>query len=287
MRCDTNVSIMPKGSNVFGTKVEIKNLNSIANIAAAIDYEAKRQAEVLESGGTVVQETRRFDEKTQTTVTMRRKEGTVDYKYFPEPNIFPIRLSEEFIKAVQEHMPELPDAKEKRYHEDYPSLSDYDISVLLGNKEMDVFFEETMKTAKNAKTACNFLATDLSGLLAKKEVSFAETKLRPASLAKLVNMIEEKAVSTKQAKEILELMLEGEDPEVIAKEKGMKQLSDEGAIAALVAEVLDENPQSIADFKNGKTHAQGYLVGQVMKKSKGQANPKLAAALVAAELAKR
>lgn len=286
MRCDTNISIKEKGSKVFGTKVEIKNLNSIANIQTAVDYETKRQAELIEKGEEIVQETRRFDEKSQTTITMRKKEGSVDYKYFPEPNIFPIRLSDAFIKEVQDNMPELPEVKALRYEEEY-GLSAYDISVLLANKALCLYYEDVMKEAKNAKTACNLLTSELVGVLTKANQTIEDNPISATNFAKLVNMLESNKISSKQAKEILPLMIDGKDPETIASEKGMEQLSDESAIIALVNEVLDENEQSIIDFKNGKTHAQGYLVGQVMKKSKGKANPKLAAQLVASELAKR
>lgn len=286
LRCDVNVSIKPEGSDVFGTKVEIKNLNSINNIRLAIDYEVERQRSVIEAGGEIVQETRRFDEATSTTVSMRKKEGSVDYKYFPEPNIFPIRLSEEYIKEVQANMPELPESKHTRYIGEF-NLNEYDASQLLQNKALSEYFDEVMKTAKNAKSVCNVLISELSGLLAKNNSDIESTKITPVNFAKLVNMIEDKEISSKQAKDVLEAMLDGKDPETIVKEKGLKQVSDEGAILNIVTEVLDENPNSIADYKGGKDRALGFLVGQVMKKSKGQANPKMASALVKQELDKR
>ena len=286
LRCDVNVSIKPEGSEVFGTKVEIKNLNSINNIRLAIDYEVERQRKVIEEGGEIVQETRRFDEATSTTVSMRKKEGAVDYKYFPEPNIFPIRLSEAYIKEVQANMPELPESKHVRYLEEF-GLNEYDASQLLQNKTLSEYFDEAMKTIKNAKLACNILISELSGLLAKNNEDIESTKVTPANFAKLVNMIDSKEISSKQAKDVLEAMLEGKDPEVIVKEKGLKQVSDEGAILSIVTAVLDENPNSIEDYKGGKDRALGFLVGQVMKKSKGQANPKMASMLVKQELDKR
>ena len=286
LRCDVNISIKPEGSTKYGTKVEIKNLNSINNIRLAVDYEVNRQKEVLENGGVIVQETRRFDEKTLTTVSMRKKEGSVDYKYFPEPNIFPIRIKAEEIAMIQANMPELPDAKLLRYIDQF-GLNDYDANQLIQNKELSEYFDDAIKKKKNAKLCCNLLISELQGLLTKNGQDITTTKVLSSSLAKLTNMIDANEISSKQAKEVLELMLDGQDPETIVKEKGMKQVSDEGAILAIVNEVLDENPASIADYKGGKDRALGFLVGQVMKKSKGQANPKMASSLVKQELDKR
>ena len=286
MRCDVNISIKPEGSDVFGTKVEIKNLNSINNIKLAIDYEAYRQKEALEKGETIYQETRRFDEKTGITVSMRKKEGAVDYKYFPEPNIFPILLSDEMLNEVRNNMPELPDQKHDRYIKEY-GLSDAEASTLIQNKEMSLYYDEMMKKAKNAKSALNLLMSELQGLLVKNNQNITNTKVQSESLAILSNMIEDKEISGKQAKDVLEAMLDGSDPRKIVKDRGMKQVSDEGAILSIVNAVLDENPNSIADYKGGKDRAMGFLVGQVMKKSKGQANPQMASKLVKQELDKR
>lgn len=286
MRCDVNISIKPEGSDVFGTKVEIKNLNSINNIKLAIDYEANRQKEALEKGETIYQETRRFDEKTGITVSMRKKEGAVDYKYFPEPNIFPILLSDEMLNEVRNNMPELPDQKHDRYIKEY-GLSDAEASTLIQNKEMSLYYDEMMKKAKNAKSALNLLMSELQGLLVKNNQNITNAKVQSESLAILSNMIEDKEISGKQAKDVLEAMLDGSDPRQIVKDRGMKQVSDEGAILSIVNAVLDENPNSIADYKGGKDRAMGFLVGQVMKKSKGQANPQMASKLVKQELDKR
>ena len=286
MRCDVNISIKPEGSDVFGTKVEIKNLNSINNIKLAIDYEANRQKEALEKGETIYQETRRFDEKTGITVSMRKKEGAVDYKYFPEPNIFPILLSDEMLNEVRNNMPELPDQKHDRYIKEY-GLSDAEASTLIQNKEMSLYYDEMMKKAKNAKSALNLLMSELQSLLVKNNQNITNAKVQSESLAILSNMIEDKEISGKQAKDVLEAMLDGSDPRQIVKDRGMKQVSDEGAILSIVNAVLDENPNSIADYKGGKDRAMGFLVGQVMKKSKGQANPQMASKLVKQELDKR
>ena len=286
MRCDVNVSIAPKGATHLGTKNEIKNLNSISHIGKAVDYEVERQKKVLESGGTVFQETRRFDEKAGTTVMMRRKEGNVDYKFFPEPNIFPILLDPEWIKSIQAAMPELPQARRERYEKSY-GLSQRDIDILIANKEMAEFFESCMKYSKNAKSVCNWLLADVSAWLNAHETTISASTLKPEHLAKLVAMIDEGRISSKQAKELVDDLMAGRDPEVSAKEKGLEQMSDTGALEAMVKEVLDANPQAIVDFKNGKDRAVGFLVGQVMKKSRGKANPGMASKLVQQELSKR
>ena len=287
MRCDVNVSIMPKGSKVFGTKVEIKNLNSIANVKEAIDYEVKRQAEVLESGEAVVQETRRFDEKTMSTVSMRKKEGSVDYKYFPEPNIPPVRIPQSMIDEVLANMPELPDTKLKRYLGEY-KLNEYDASIILANKELANYFDMAMSTATNPKSLCNLLTSELAGLLAKNGLDITASPVSYDNLAMLSNILDKGEISSKQGKVVLEEMFNtSKSPKEIIEEKGMKQVSNEDEILKIVTEVLDENPQSIVDFKNGKDRALGFMVGQVMKKSKGQANPKLASDLLTKELSKR
>lgn len=272
MRCDVNVSIAPKGADHLGTKNEIKNINSISNIGKAVDYEVERQKKLLEAGDVVHQETRRFDDKTGTTILMRRKEGNVDYKFFPEPNIFPIRLDPKWIADIQAHMPELPEARRARYQKEY-GLSDHDIDILIANKEMSEFFEETMKYARNAKAVCNWLLSDVSAWLNKHEKTIDNCDLKPQNLAKLVSLIDAGEVSNAQAKKLVDDLMAGKDPQKSAEEKGLRQVSDTGAIEKMVTEVLDANPQAIEDFKNGKDRAVGFLVGQVMKKSRGQANP--------------
>ena len=286
MRCDVNISIAPKGSGKLGVKNEIKNMNSISNIGKAVDYEINRQKTVLENGGEIFQETRRFDEKTGTTVMMRRKEGTVDYKYFPEPNIFPIRLDPEWIKDIQDNMPELPEVREERYSREY-GLSAHDISILIANKEISDFFEKVMEYSDNAKGVCNWLLGDVSGWLNRHEMSIENCVLLPENLAKLVKMVDDGRINGKQAKELVDDLMEGKDPEGAAKERGMEQVSDEGALRAMVVSVLDANPQVIEDFKAGKDRAVGFLVGQVMKASRGKANPGVVNTLIKEELKNR
>lgn len=286
MRCDVNVSIAPKGSNTLGVKNEIKNLNSISHIGKAVDYEVARQKELLEKGEKVLQETRRFDEKTNTTVMMRRKEGNVDYKFFPEPNIFPIRLDANWIKSIQDSMPELPEERKARYTNDF-GLNEHDINVLIANKELGDFFEETMKYSKNAKGVCNWLLGEVQGWLNKHEQTIVNTELRPEALAKLVEMIDTNEISSKQAKELIDDIMTGKDPAESAKEKGLQQVTNTDELANMIKDVLDENMQAIEDFKAGKGRAVGFLVGQVMKKSKGQANPGLVNQILQEELKKR
>lgn len=286
MRCDTNVSISPRGSGVLGTKNEIKNLNSISHIGKAVNYEIERQKKLLEAGEKVLQETRRFDEKSGETVLMRRKEGNVDYKFFPEPNIFPIRLSDEWIKDIQDNMPELPQARKERYKSEY-GLSDHDIGILISNKEMSDYFETVTKFTSNAKSACNWLLSDISAWLNTHETTIDQAQLNPENLAKLIAMIDDGKISNAQAKKLVDDLMAGKDPETAAKEKGLEQVSDTGAIAAMVNEVMDANPQAIEDFRNGKSRAVGFIVGQVMKKSRGQANPGMVSRMVNEELAKR
>ena len=286
MRCDVNVSIAPKGSNTLGVKNEIKNLNSISHIGKAVDYEVERQKELLEKGEKVLQETRRFDEKTNTTVMMRRKEGNVDYKFFPEPNIFPIRLDANWIKSIQDSMPELPEERKARYTNDF-GLNEHDINVLIANKELGDFFEETMKYSKNAKGVCNWLLGEVQGWLNKHEQTIVNTELKPEALAKLVEMIDTNEISSKQAKELIDDIMTGKDPVESAKEKGLQQVTNTDELSNMIKEVLDENAQAIEDFKAGKGRAVGFLVGQVMKKSKGQANPGLVNQILQEELKKR
>lgn len=286
MRCDVNVSIAPKGSNTLGVKNEIKNLNSISHIGKAVDYEVERQKELLEKGEKVLQETRRFDEKTNTTVMMRRKEGNVDYKFFPEPNIFPIRLDANWIKSIQDSMPELPEERKARYTNDF-GLNEHDINVLIANKEVGDFFEETMKYSKNAKGVCNWLLGEVQGWLNKHEQTIVNTELKPEALAKLVEMIDTNEISSKQAKELIDDIMTGKDPAESAKEKGLQQVTNTDELANMIKDVLDENTQAIEDFKAGKGRAVGFLVGQVMKKSKGQANPGLVNQILQEELKKR
>lgn len=286
MRCDVNVSIRPEGSTEFGTKTEVKNLNSISNVQKAIDAEVARQIEVLEKGEAVVQATRRYDETQKTTILMRKKEGNVDYKFFPEPNITPIRLSEEWIRDIQENMDELPDERKARYMKDF-SLKEYDADVLVANRELSNFFDEVCLNTKNYKKAANWVIVEVVAALNKASIKIADNPCNPAYLGEMINMVDAGEISGKQAKVVFEEIMKGKDPKKVVEEKGMKQMSDANELLGIVTTVLDNNPQSIEDFKNGKDRAVGFLVGQVMKASKGQANPAMTNKLIQEELKKR
>ena len=286
MRCDVNISLSDEPGKL-GTKVEIKNLNSIANVQKAVQAEIERQTALLDQHQLIEQATRRYDEPTKTTVLMRKKEGNVDYKYFPEPNIFPIALDQTWIDDILSNLEELPEARKARFQKSY-QLNDYDASVLVNDRDMADFYEVVMKTAKEPKKAANWVIGDVSAWLNKHNQTFATTTLQPEALADLVNRIEEGIISGKQGKEVFEILMEsGQNVDAIIEEKGMKQLSDDSAFIAIIESVLDANPQSIEDFKHGKTRATGFLMGQVMKASKGTANPKKANALLMEALAKR
>ena len=286
MRCDVNVSIRPQGSEALGTKTEVKNLNSISNVQKAIDAEVARQRELLENGEEVVQATRRYDETQKTTILMRKKEGNVDYKFFPEPNIPPIRLDAAWIKDIQDNMEELPDERKARYMHDY-ALKEYDADVLVANRELSNFFDEVCQYTKNYKKAANWVIVEVTAALNKANIKLVDNPCNPKHLADMVNMVDAGEISGKQAKIVFEDIMQGKDPKKVVEEKGMKQMSDSSELLAMVSAVLDNNPQSIEDFKNGKDRAVGFLVGQVMKASKGQANPAMTNKLIQEELKKR
>ena len=286
MRCDVNVSIRPVGSTAFGTKTEVKNLNSISNVQKAIDAEVERQIQLVENGEKVEQATRRYDETQKTTILMRKKEGNVDYKFFPEPNITPIRLSDEWISEIQENMEELPDERKSRYM-GQNELSAYDADVLVSNRELSDFYDEVIKHTKAYKKAANWVIVELSAALNKANIKPADNLCKAEYLADMINMVEAQEISGKQAKVVFEEIMKGKDPKKVVEEKGMKQMSDASELLAMINTVLDNNPQSIEDFKNGKDRAVGFLVGQVMKASKGQANPAMTNKLIQEELKKR
>ena len=285
MRCDVNISLSPD-PDTLGVKTEIKNLNSIANVQKAVQAEIERQSALLDAGERVIQATRRYDEAQKTTILMRKKEGNVDYKYFPEPNIFPIQLDEAWVKNIQDNLEELPDARMARFMNEL-GLNEYDASVLVADREMADFYEEVCKYTKETKKAANWIIGDVSAWLNKNNKGFCDVPCAAKDLATLINVISKGEISGKQGKIVFEEVMLGKDPKKVIEEKGMKQVSDDSAILAIVTQVLDANPQSIEDFKNGKDRAVGFLVGQVMKASRGQANPKRTNELIKEELNKR
>ena len=273
LRCDANISIMPVGAKEFGTRAEIKNLNSFRALVRAIEYEVERQKEILEDGGHVVQETRTWDDANGVTLSMRSKEEAHDYRYFPEPDLVPVQLDDAWIERVQSELPELPAARQARLMSEH-GLPEYDASQIVSLKAMAEYFDEAVKTAKDAKGVSNWLLGDVSAYLNSEGVSIADFKITPANLAELVNLIKEGVLSSKLAKKVFaEMLKDNESPKALVKKLGLEQVSDEGAIAAMVDEVIAANPQSVADYKAGKDRAIGFLVGQIMKKSKGKANP--------------
>jgi len=286
LRCDVNISIREKGATKFGTKVEIKNLNSFQNIKKAIDFEITRQAALIECGIPVVQETRRFDEGSQETVLMRVKTDAVDYKYFTEPNIVPIELSDEFVEEAIKTSPELADSKLARYKEF--GLSEYDSSLLISNKEISDYYDSVVKSGANPKLAANWVLVDVQAILNKYIISIKQFKVSPEKLGKLILMVEANKVSNKQARDIFAVMVENDkDPEEIASSLGASQMSNENELNEIIKKICDENPQSIVDFKAGKDRALGFLVGKVMQATKGKANPALTSKLVLEEINRR
>ena len=288
LRCDVNISIRPKGETKFGTKVEIKNLNSTANIQKAIDYEAKRQKEVIENGGTILQETRRFDEELKQTVVMRLKTDAVDYKYFEEPNIVPIKISDEFVKNAIDTCDELANIKKERYIEQF-NLSEVDADIILSNKDLSLYFDECAKLYHNYVAIKNWLIGDILSYLNKNFLSIKELDLSPTKLIDLIKLIDNKEISTKQGREIFNLMLEeGLDANKAKEKLGItSQISDEASLLPIIKEVLDNNAQSILDYKAGKDRALSYLMGQVMKITHGKVNPSLTTKLILEEINKR
>ncbi len=285
LRCDVNVSIRPFGSDKFGTKVEIKNLNSISNVQLAIDYEIKRQEALLLSGGEVQQETRRFDEDSKTTVLMRVKTDAVDYKYFVEPNIPPIKLSDEFIRHAIETSNELASSKIKRYLD--LGLNEYDANQLIQNRDISNYFDDASQYGANPKLLANWINVDVMAVLNKEEIEMKDFIISAKHLAELVKLIDSKQISNKQARDVFSIMLKkDDDPQQIVASLGQTMVSDEEVILNLIHQVLQSNKQSIQDYKNGKDRALGYLVGQVMKLSKGQANPGLTSKLLLKEIEK-
>ena len=288
LRVDTNVSIRPKGSNTFGTKVEVKNINSINYVQKAIDFEVNRQAKLLEEGKEILQETRRYDDKKNETISMRLKTDSVDYKYYPETNITPIKLSDEFIKNAIDSCPELAESKKNRYINEH-GLNDYDASLLVSEKAVSDYYDEATKYSKAYKLLANWINVDVAAYLNKNIISISEFPLSPERLAGLVKMVEASEVNSNQAREIFAKMLEANIDACKAKEMlGISsQISDLDFIKDTINKVLEANSQAIIDYKEGKGRALGFLVGQTMKLTQGKINPKLATDLLSEELKKR
>lgn len=272
MRCDANISVMPKGSTEFGTRAEIKNVNSFRALQRAIEYEIERQIELVEDGERVVQETRLWDDNSGETRSMRGKEDAHDYRYFPEPDLMPLEINQEWIDRVKATMPELPRAKRERYMS--LGLSEYDAGIIVEQMDLAMFFDETIKLGANPKTCVNFLMGEIAAYLKEEKLGVNDTKLTPANLVELVNLIEKGTISNNIGKQIIFTMLkEGTNASEIIEKQGLSQISDEGALKEIVQKVVTSNPEQVNAYKSGKTQLFGFFVGQVMKETKGRANP--------------
>ena len=273
MRCDANISIMPKGSTKFGTRAEIKNVNSFSALQRAIEYEIDRQIEIVEEGGEVVQETRLWDDNSRETRSMRGKEDAHDYRYFPEPDLMPLEISREWVQRIKDSMPELPAQKRARYQG--LGLSEYDANVIVEQMGLALFFDKVLELGATPKIAVNFIMGEISAYLKEDHIEITDTKLTPENLAELISLIEKGTISNNIGKQIIiEMMKDGTKASVIVEKKGLSQITDEGAIKAIVQKVVDANPNQVEAYKNGKTNLLGFFVGQVMKETKGRANPK-------------
>ncbi len=283
-RCDANVSLMPVGSDTFGTRAELKNINSFRFVKQAIEYEMERQAELLDEGGRVVQETRLFDPATGTTRSMRGKEEAHDYRYFPDPDLVPIVVTDSWIEEVRNSLPELPDAKRKRYQEEL-GLPEYDAEVLAASREIADYFDACVALYPQAKQVSNWVMGELLRALKEDNREIADCQVTPSLLTEMLKLVESGTISGKIAKTVFDEMYKtGKEPAKIVEEKGLVQVSDTGAIEKIIDEVLASDPDKVADYRGGKEKLFGFFVGQVMKASKGKANPALVNEILMAKL---
>jgi len=285
IRCDVNVSVRPEGSAEFGTRCEMKNVNSFNGAAHAIEYEAKRQIELIENGGKVVQETRRWDDAKGMSFVMRTKEDADDYRYFPEPDLRTIVLKDGYVEDIIAALPELPNKKQFRYMKDY-SLTEFDAGLLAQNGEKAEFFEQCVKIGGvDTKIIANWLTGDVTRILNERGIDLCESKLTPQKLVALLTLVEKNTVSNTAGKTVLEeIFATGEEPDKIVREKGLAQVSDVSELEALIGDVLAKNEKSVADYRGGKSNAMGYLVGQCMRASKGKGNPQVIRELLQKQL---
>jgi aspartyl-tRNA(Asn)/glutamyl-tRNA(Gln) amidotransferase subunit B len=275
LRCDANISLRPVGAIPFGTRTELKNMNSFRNVQRALEYEIRRQRSVLESGEEIVQETRLWDDNQGKTYSMRGKEEAHDYRYFPDPDLVPLVISPEWLEEVRSTLPELPDAKKARFISQY-DLPDYDAGVLTAEKALATYFEDCVRDFPQAKKVSNWIMSELMRELKKEDQGIETCLVTPQTLACLLAMVEDGAISGKIAKTVFnDMIASGKNPEVIVREKGLIQISDTGSLETLAREILAANPKEVTDYKAGKTKVMGFFVGEIMKKTKGQANPKV------------
>ena len=273
LRCDANISVMPEGSDTFGTRAEIKNMNSFRFLQQALEYEIDRQIDLIESGGQVIQETRLFDSDKGVTVSMRGKEEAHDYRYFPEPDLVPIRTDDAWIDRIREQLPELRSEKLQRYVGEM-GIPQYDAEVITADKETALFFEETVATGADPKKASNWVMGEFARLV--KEKGHEAAKITPEQLADIIGLVDGATISGSAAKQVFDEVFEsGKDPNAVVEEKGLAQVSDEGAIEEEVQKILDASPEQVQQYKEGNEKVLGFFVGQVMKSTKGKANPKV------------
>ena len=284
LRCDANVSVRKKGDTVLGTRTETKNLNSFKAVVRAIEYETNRQIEVIENGGRVVQETRLWDEEQGVTRPMRSKEEAMDYRYFPEPDLPRVIISDDRLEKVRKDMPEFADEKAKRFIGEY-NLNDKEAVTLAGELDLAEYYEAMVKESGEPKLSANWMLTEVLRVLKEKNIGIEKFSVSSGNIAKLIKLIKANVISSKIAKEVFELLLlEDKDPEIIVKEKGLVQITDNSEIEKIVEQVLEENQQSVEDYKAGKSNALKYLVGQAMRLSKGKANPQMINELILKKL---
>lgn len=278
MRCDINISLHEKGSDKLGTRTETKNVNSVRFAIQAIEYESQRQADILADGGEISQETRLFDANTGTTRTMRSKENAIDYRYFPDPDIMPLILEEGLVERIKASMPELPDAKKKRFIEEY-KLSEYDADILTSERAIAEYFEEAVGAEKerDGKMVSNWMQSELFAVLNKEAKDISESPIKASELGELIDLIKDGTISGKIAKDVFKMMYEGEEKSArkIVEEKGLKQVSDTGAIEKVIDDIIANSPDNVSAYKGGKVQLFGWFVGQTLKAMKGQANPQI------------
>lgn len=286
LRCDVNISLRPHGQQELGTKTELKNLNSFRALQRAVEYEIERQASVLDDGGQIIQETRTWDDNKGITLSLRSKEEAHDYRYFPEPDLVPLVIDRQWVERVREQLPELPDARKQRLVAEF-GLPAYDAAIITSSKALADYFDQCLAQYQDAKAISNWVMGELLKHLNAANTEIADCPIKPQQLVQMLQLIDNGTISGKIAKTVFEDMYAtSKDPEVIVKEKGLVQISDEGAIATIVDEVVEANPQSVEDFKAGKERAIGFFVGQVMKATKGKANPAVVNKLLQEKLAK-
>ncbi|MBA4394110.1 MAG: Asp-tRNA(Asn)/Glu-tRNA(Gln) amidotransferase GatCAB subunit B, partial [Desulfobacca sp.] len=274
-RCDANISLRPVGTVPFGTKVELKNMNSFKHVEKALEFEIRRQRAVLEDGGDLIQETRLWDVARGVTLSMRGKEEAHDYRYFPDPDLIPLEVNQEWIESVRQNLPELPEAKRRRFITQY-GLPEHDAQVLTSSKSLAGYFEDCVRRHPQPKTVSNWIMVEMIRGLKRQEQDIEHCPVSAEDLAVLLDLIQEGVISGKIAKAVFEEMFEtGKPPKNIIQEKGLIQVTDSAQIQGVIEEVLKANPEKIADYKNGKTKLFGYFVGEVMKKTQGKANPKI------------